>query len=1190
MKRLKPFEQTYEGKNLVEASAGTGKTYNIVWLYLRFLLKENLSVDEILVVTFTNAATKELKERLMDSIQDAVNVLKYGYEGSDAMLKALDSTDWIQRDKAVEKLEEALRSFDHAAVFTIHGFCKNVLEEMAFETGTSFDMELLGDDSEIIQEVIDDYWRHLVDQAEKDESKTILLKCLIDQKCTPDSLPGLLQTYVGKPYIKLLPENIEWEQVEREFQTLISVYDYLKKVWGDEREGLIQLLDPKIMSRYTHENMAQRAGAMDELFSHEIAPIFNPKKLKEFKYFTQSHISENLLKSAKDEGIQPPEHDFFQKMDDFGGICKDLLLTKSVFLKQLLHHLQQELPAKKQELEVLSYDDLLLKVHQTVNDVERGGEFATLLRKKYPVALVDEFQDTDPVQYEIFREVYADSSAKLFMIGDPKQAIYSFRGADIFAYLRARNDTVNDQQYSLSQNFRSVPELLRGVNALFNQPNSFVLPEIPFNPVEPGRSHEKYDRLEIGKASTEPLRFITIEADDESEIAQAAALDVKKLIFDGKSEQAFIGDEAVSPGDIAILVNTHNQGHMMSEALTSLGIKSVQFSKESVFHSREAEELELVLSAITEAGNESLIRGALITRMLGKTANDLYEFDEDEELWIQQAEQFVRWNHDWQEHGFAYMFQSLLKDGGVAQNLIQYRDGERKLTNILHLGELMQRQEHDDKPGIRSLIKWLVLKRREKKDGREEEELRLESDEGLVKIVTIHRSKGLEYPVVFCPFLWKGIRVQNSKKPFLFHSDEKKEAYLDLTPKNKERRKRLLKYYEEELAERMRLAYVAITRAKQQCNIYWHPEAGRSEFSPLGYLLLGRERVMNQMRKKLRLSGVDEEIDERVFEKAIEELECKTEGLVIFQKWEEPAITSTNGVNSDKVAELKAKVFNHSNRLIPQQISSFSSLMRDENHGFDGRDYDAWFETEKPVSQDSATLNMFNFPKGPKPGTCVHHIFEQLNFSDLSKLDELIENSLESHDIASKWAKPLRENFQTVLNKPLIGYEEKFCLSKLAETDFVHEMEFYFDMESVSHEKIMQIIGNQNYNSNTTLAGFMKGYIDLTVNFDKRFYIIDYKTNFLGDQSSDYDQKPLQNEIKEKGYDLQYHIYTIAVHRYLEQRLAGYNFEDHFGGILYLFLRGINDEPNNFNGIYFDRPNLKTVNALDDYLKTAEIQ
>ncbi|HET6527960.1 MAG TPA: exodeoxyribonuclease V subunit beta [Balneolaceae bacterium] len=1190
MKRLEPFEQAYEGKNLVEASAGTGKTYNIVWLYLRFLLKENLSVDEILVVTFTNAATKELKERLMNSIQHAIEVLKYGYDGSDAMLKALDSADWIQRDKALGKLEAALRSFDHAAVFTIHGFCKNVLDEMAFETRTLFDMELIGDDGEIVQEVIDDYWRKLVEQAETDEAKTILLKCLVDQSCMPDKLPGLLQKYIAKPYIKLLPENIEWEQIEQEFQSLIDVYGRLKEAWRDERVEIIQLLDPAIMSRYTDENMVERADRIDEMLSNEVPPVLNSKQLGKLKYFAQSHISENLLKAAKIDGIPPPDHDFFKQMDEFGDICKGLMLIKSVFLKELLHHLRQELPRKKQQLEVLSYDDLLLNVHQAINDEEKGDEFTALLREKHPVALVDEFQDTDPVQYEIFRDVYADSAAKLFMIGDPKQAIYSFRGADIFAYLRARNDTIDNQQYSLSQNFRSVPELLYGVNALFSQPAPFVLPEISFNPVEPGRSPEEYDRLKIDKTSTEPLRFITVEGDGESEIARAAALDVKKLITDGKSGQAFIGDEAVSPGDIAILVNTHKQGDLINEALAQLGIKSVQSSDKSVFHSKEAEELERVLSAIAEAGNESLIRAALITQMMGKTANDLYRFDEDEELWMPQAELFIQWNHDWQEHGFAFMFQSLLKEGGVAKNAVCYRGGERKLTNILHLGELLQRQEHDDEPGIRSLIKWLARKRREKKDGLEEEELRLESDEGLVKIVTIHRSKGLEYPVVFCPFLWKGKQIQNSQKPFLFHSDEKKEAYLDLMPKSKERKKRLLKYYEEELAERMRLAYVAITRAKQQCNIYWHGEAGRSEFSPLGYLLLGRESVMDQMRKKLKLAKVDEEIDEGVFKQAIGELKSKTEGLVSFQKWEEPTIVSTNGMNSDKTIELKAKAFGHSNRLLPRQISSFSSLMRDESE-FNERDYDAYFEPgDESIVQDADKLNIFNFPKGPGPGTCVHHIFEQLNFSDLSKLDGLIENALESHDIAQKWAKPLNKNLQTVVNKPLIDGKQNFRLSNLATPDFVHEMEFYFDMKTVSHQKVMQIIGNQNYNSNSALTGFMKGYIDLTVQFDNRFYIIDYKTNFLGDQPEHYCPKSLLKEIQEKGYDLQYYIYTIAVHRYLKERLSDYHFEDHFGGVLYLFLRGINDDPNDFNGIHFDRPDFKTVSALDDYLKRGEAQ
>ncbi len=1201
MKQLHPFEQDYTGKNLVEASAGTGKTYNIVWLYLRFLLKEGFSVSEILVVTYTRAATKELKERLVNRIQDAIKVLKHGYKGSDAMLQALENAEWLEADNAVNKLEEAVRNFDGAAVYTIHGFCKNVLEEMAFESRTSFDAELLTDDRHVIQEIVDDYWRRLVDEAGEDESKALLLQYLIDEKLTPDSLIDCLRPYTGKPYINIIPDDVEWREIEGNFQSLQRIYRELQQIWQEERDEIIALLDPDIMSGYTENNMPGRIETIDELFLNSSASIIDPDNVTGFKYCTQSFISESLLSKARKEGIQPPNHRFFELMDDYGDTCRLLKNTKSIFLKELLQYLQEQLPDKKEELEVLSYDDLLLTMYRSITDPENGGRFAALLRQKYPVALVDEFQDTDPVQYAIFRSVYSGNAEKLFMIGDPKQAIYSFRGADIFAYLEARNDTTADQQFGLRENYRSVPELLTAVNVLFSRTeNPFVLPEISYNPVEHGHPEDAYKRLAIDNSPAEAMQIISVESADEAdsdkkiwsnEMAMATASDIFQLLRKGDEGRAYIGEESVSARDIAVLVRTHYQADLMNEALATYGLKSVQLSKGSVFHTREAHELEQVLTAIAEPGSERLIRGALITSLIGETANDLYEYEENEEQWVRQVELFSDWNHIWQEHGFSSMFRKLIREEDIALNLMNHRKGERRLTNILHLGELLQHREEEEQAGMRSLIKWMARKRTENKDGREEEELRLESDENLVKIVTMHSSKGLEYPVVFCPFLWTGTKVENSKDPFLFHTGEEKKACLDLTPKDTgERTLRLAEYYKEDLAESMRLAYVAITRAKQQCNIYWHGETGSSEFSPLGYTLLGNERVTAQINKKLKLNNNAEEITEEIFNRALIDLQEEAGSKVNFREWKPPVDTGRRK-EQDQRDGLQVRKFSRNDRLVSlQQISSFSSLTTAGSGEVETPDYDQYVIPDTGAVQQPETLNMFGFPRGPQPGTCVHMIFEQLDFSDLSNMDEIITNGLETYGIDSKWNPVLKQNLLSVINKQLVSENQNTILADLEKSDFLHEMEFYFDMEAISNSRIMQIIReSSSHEQGQASPGFMKGYIDLTVQFGDRFYIIDYKTNYLGSQPGDYTFEIMREEIYEAAYDLQYHIYTVALHRYLKERLTGYRYEDHFGGVLYLFLRGINDKTSDYRGIYFDRPGKSKINKLDQYLKAGGV-
>lgn len=1203
MKQLYPFEQDYAGKNLVEASAGTGKTYNIVWLYLRFLLKEELNVSEILVVTYTKAATKELKERLINRIQDSIKVLKHGYSGSDVMLVALNNADWLKRDEAVDKLEEAVRTFDRAAVYTIHGFCKNVLEEMAFESRTSFDAELIADDSSVVQEIVDDYWRRLVNEAEDDEGKSLLLQYLMEENLTPDSLVDCVQPYIGKPYIEVIPRDIEWKELESKFQALQEVYRKLQETWQEEREEIIALLDPDIMSGYTENNLPGRIETIDDLFLNTSASIIDPDNLTNFKYCTQSYISDSLLSKAKKQGISPPSHRFFRLMDDYGELCRNLKITRAVFLKELLQYLRNKLPEKKQELEVLAYDDLLLNVYRAVDDPETGDRFSELLRRKYPVALVDEFQDTDPVQYEIFRSIYSESSEMLFMIGDPKQAIYSFRGADIFAYLEARNDTTADQQFSLSENYRSVPDLLEAINILFSQTdNPFVLREISFNPVQHGHPESAYDRLAIDNTPADPMQFITFDSADEgesgkknwtNEVAMSAASDICDLLMKGKEGRAYIGEEPLAARDIAVLVRSHHEADLMNEALASYGIKSVQLSKESVFRTREAYELEQILSAISEPGSERLVRGALITSIIGKTADDLYRYEEKEMEWIQEVERFVDWNHGWQEYGFATMFRSLVREEDISRNLMKHRNGERRLTNLLHLGELLQQHEEEEQSGMRSLIKWLARKRKEKKEGREEEELRLESDEDLVKIITMHSSKGLEYPVVYCPFMWKGLRVENSKGPFLFHTVEEKKACLDLTPKNTgNRTRRMSDYYLEDLAESMRLAYVAITRAKQQCNLYWHPETESSEFSPLGYMLLGHDRVTAQIKKKLKLDNIDEKITESSFSRALENLKQETGDKIKFCTWS-PDGEEQVKTDRDQTEELSARKFSKNISLVSShQISSFSSLTRAGNGEAEIPDYDQFFIPGKKASyQQIETLDMYGFPRGPQPGTCVHKIFEQLDFTDLSDMDEIISNELGSYGIEQKWKTVLRKHLKMVLAKQLLRGNKNSRLVELGRSDFLHEMEFYFDMNAVSNAALMQIIRDKNSLApEKASAGFMKGYIDLTVRFENRFYIIDYKTNYLGDQPEDYSMENMKEEIQEAAYDLQYYIYTVAVHRYLNERLPGYRYKDHFGGVFYLFLRGINENNEDYRGIYFDRPRQSKIKRLNHYLKAGEIQ
>ncbi len=1198
MKELQPFDITFSGVNLIEASAGTGKTYNITSLYIRALIEQDISVGKILVVTYTEAATKELKDRLLKRMSEAVSVLKNGevVNKHDQFLhELLHHTD--DRDRAVKRLEKAIRSFDESAVYTIHGFCYQALQEQAFESRAMYDAEMIGDDSELVREAVDDYWRNWVAEVSEHPNKKPLLNLLLDNGYDPEKLANELGQYLDKPYLKVLPENISSiSEIEDKLQALQTIFTKLQDSWLNNRQEILSLLlsDSLNGRKYRKDYLANWFEYMDDFLSSEFETI---KPFDQFGNFSRSTLEDNLNKGYD----EIPTHPFFGLTDEYLTVLDSVLQFETTFKKNILEYLWDELDEKKEDLQVLSYDDLLLRLRNALIG-DRGDILSDKLKEKYPIAMVDEFQDTDPSQYEIFRRIYAgEHESALFMIGDPKQSIYSFRGADVFSYLKAKRDASSKKTYDLGRNFRSVPKLLEGFNTLFGEhKNPFILDRISYDPVQPGVDKDRYDELLERGESNPPIRFRSLplgEKDqfNKKEAAELAAEDtareIYRLIEEGKVQEVTIGKKKVEAKDIAVLVRTHKQADLISDVLRERGIKSVKYSQESVFESEEARQLEIFLKAITEPTNENLITTALALPLTSYSANDLIDVKENEERWVSILEQFAEWHRVWQEKGFSPMFRSLIKEAGISEHLIRYSDGERKVTNLLHLGELMQAEAQQQKEGMRSLVKWMARKRKEESGDRDEEQLRLESDQELVKIVTMHRSKGLEYPIVFCPFLWYGPRYQDHGKPLVYHDPQDFErTYLDLNGKtDSDRNKKRLLVAREELAESLRLAYVAMTRSEHCCYLSW-AYAKKSEFSPLGYLLNDPEKCENLLKEAVQESY--NAVGSQQFKEKIQQLCDQHPSL--FTMDIQPLPDSLNKqsdlFNAKNDISLSSGTFERATPITTgYEVSSFSSLSSwmDEDDP-DVPDYDQFMDygdIEEQATKQPVEKTMFTFPKGPQPGTCIHNIFENY-YSKSEDKDEVITNQLQLNGIDLEWKKTVSEMLDLVIDKPLHQDLEGLNLSVVKDRQ-IPEMEFYYQNDEIETRELLSIIRKKAArdweNKGMAGSGFLKGFIDLTFEFDGKYYLLDYKTNFLGDSISDYRQDELQHEMHEASYDLQYHIYTVALHRYLKKRLPSYSYDKHFGGAFYLFLRGMNEEGS--EGIFFDRPDKQVVTALDEYIK-----
>ena len=386
----------------------------------------------------------------------------------------------------------------------------------------------------------------------------------------------------------------------------------------------------------------------------------------------------------------------------------------------LLHEARGELALRARRQRVQSFDDLLLELRQAL-DAPRGPALAARLRRRWTAALVDEFQDTDPAQYRIVQRIWGGSGLPVFLVGDPKQAIYRFRGADIFAYLAARQDAA--ARYDLIRNWRSEPALLTAVNAVFGgvrQP--FVLDAIPFVPVEAARPSKP---LVVAGDAPEPFRLWFLERDDENNLypkaraarraAEATAVEIARLLRladEGKTRlpAADGGERALEGGDIAVLVRSHRQGRLVGAALARLGVASVQQAEDSVFTSREADELRRVLTGVAEPGRDDVVRAALGTELLGVTGEALFALREDDTGWGAELDAFQRFHQVWREHGFARMFRELVAERGVSHRLLAHEDGERRLTNLLHLGELLQDEAARHPRGLDALVQWMAAR------------------------------------------------------------------------------------------------------------------------------------------------------------------------------------------------------------------------------------------------------------------------------------------------------------------------------------------------------------------------------------------------------------------------------------------------------------------------------------------------
>jgi exodeoxyribonuclease V beta subunit len=1142
-----PRGAALDGVQLIEASAGTGKTWTICALVLRLLVERRLTVDRILVVTFTNAATAELRERVRGRIAELRDHLRDGAPADELVGAVAERARalWDTPAALVAHLDLALHGFDEAAISTIHGFCQRALTGAPFTARVAASLELLDDDGELRRGVVHDFWRTHV--AGADVQLATLMRGLKD---TPERFDALLARRVGQPLARhVWPEGLDAPDDDHG-PAIAVAHARARALWLAQRAEVLAVIEAAVAAKALHGGTYKPAGVAEAVADWDRLLAADAPALAAAAEGRAALLAASRLAEKTNKKATPPAHAFFDAAEALlaarAAAGAALRRARLRLLRRLLDEGPALLRERKRALRAVAFDDLLSDLWQRLVGAPLPG-YAQALRAHYPAMLIDEFQDTDPQQYAIFSALHgADPAAgPLFLVGDPKQAIYRFRHADLHAYLAARRGA--GAVHTLLGNQRSDALLIDALNVLFTaNPRVFLLDGLDYPVVRPGAKPRKAF-VDASGSPAQPLQLWTLPHGDDGQplpkpearrqAVAATAAEVARLLAAGRRGEVTIAGRPLEGGDIAVLVRTHRDGRQVRAALGAAGVASVEHAQDSVLASPEAEELERVLAAVLEPERWALVRGALATSLLAVDAAALLAIDEASDAAAALRGRLEALRDLWRERGVAMLLRRWLREEGVSTRLLARPDGERRMTNLLHLAELLHRAS-EDHPGMEPLLRWLQVERRAAAQGGggEERQLRLESDRHLVQIVTVHKSKGLEYPIVFCPLLWDGGRRPEAALPGIALHDargasvvdfraEAGDGFDDAAPK--------AAVAAEVEAEAMRLLYVALTRAEHRCVLV----AG-------GYTSRGTaSECLDAALNRLTGGRADDPAG----------LLARWAGLAASspQAIAIATLAQPGRAHSREESAAGARIVARSAPRVPPawRIASFSSLNAGTAIERASADRDLHVAVTAPGTApppDLADDDILRFPRGPLAGEVLHALLERVDFTDPSgwpaSAASLVRERCSALGVAptaqaglvAQMVRMLGDVLATELRSPS---GRCFRLAQVPWARRLVENEFHLGREAAGALGVP--------------AGYLTGFIDLVFEHAGELFIVDWKSNHLGWFPQDYDADRLAMVVREQGYDRQAAIYARAVESLCARRPGV-----RFGGAFCVFLRG----------------------------------
>ncbi len=1158
--------------NLIESSAGTGKTHIISLLYLRFLLNiniekefSNLDIDKILIVTFTDLAVLEIKHRIKNFIKDLRVSLIKKYVVNDKIKLIYN---YVKNNKEIiYLLDKYEKQIDIMSIFTIHGFCKKIIFSNFFDSGIKFNTKILSSEYNLIHELVLHFWNKRICFLSSD-----ILKIIYTYWNTPRKLFFLVKSCLN--FIKFdFVCKLEYYSIDNCYSKIIKCINNIKNIWLLHSNKIINFLQ-KITVKNKNVfcfNYKKLFLEIDNWCKSKTTNFSHPKHLSKIGY-------DFLLK--KNNIFHEQNKVFFSKIDIFLKKKNDLY---NYIIISCVKFVQKYLKIEKDKKSYLSFNDLIFTLEKQIC-LNRKGNINSIILNNFPVVLMDEFQDTDYIQYNIFYHLYIKHKflpTKIILIGDPKQSIYTFRGANIFNYFKIKKYI--EYIYTFNINWRSSLCMVKSINLLFKKVvNPFVFNDIKYIPLIQAQENKflSFKKKEIEQSSVNFLFFDKYLPKNKYKnfLAHYCAhnildlLNVKnKFFIFNKNKQK----RNVISSDIAVLTYSNKDIEIIYDVFCKyqLPVSCVSFVKKNVFSTLAAREIYFILKSVLFPESKVNMGNTLSTYVFDIPLLKINYYLNNESKFVILINEFYSYYEIWNKFDIFTMLRHIVNVKKLITKNFAFLKNKQYVVNFIHISELLQKKNFSLQNKF-SLLTWLnnkiVSSDRQMKD---EYIIRsLENNVDKIKVSTIHKSKGLQYNIVFLPFL---LKIPINKQYYYYHNRNNFKLKIDLYKQTKNK----ILFFEELLSEEIRLFYVAITRSVYQCNIFLYSfkdYLNNYNYYYINYLIKIKNVISYKELKKF--------FSNKIYTNYITIYNISCNDYNFYHNNKKQYLSSiSNKINFDK-----CKILPYVNTCLRKGMFNYSNISSYLNNTNKIQSKLKYHNVLEDNMQFDKKLNIHNFPRGKEIGIFFHTLLENMDFQ-LNILNEeyLIKNLYQFH-ISICWLPIVKKIIFNILKVNLFNLDVNLCHKNIIL--LFKEFEFILPInKSISYVKFLNILKKHQFlsfnllnNNNSFLYGYLNGVIDLVFIYKNKYYLVDYKSNFLGNTYSHYSRNNLHKVIHSYGYNIQYLFYSLALNNYLKLKINNYDYNYHFGGIFYIFFRGLklNKYFYSKNGVFFKKIEKSLINKL----------